>query len=99
MCINNKSKINDNYLKILRYAFNNNIYVGIATHDIKLLESIYLMIKELKIKPNQFEFQVLYGVPMYGWLERHIKNNYKVRIYLPYGPEWYEYSYDSKERK
>ena len=29
---------------------------------------------------------------MYGWLERHLKNNYKVRIYVPFGEDWYDYS-------
>ena len=39
-----------------------------------------------------FEFQVLYGVPMDGYLKKHKKNNYNVRIYVPYGKQWYEYS-------
>ena len=39
-----------------------------------------------------FEFQILYGVPMKGWIQRHLKNKFKVRVYLPYGPQWYEYS-------
>ena len=39
-----------------------------------------------------FEFQVLYGVPMSSWLKKHLKNNYKVRIYVPFGKDWYDYS-------
>ena len=41
---------------------------------------------------DKFEFQVLYGVPMSGWLERHLGNGYKVRIYVPFGKDWYDYS-------
>ena len=73
-------------------ANTNQNYIGIATHDLYLLEKIYNMIGKYNISSNNFEFQVLYGVPMKGWLKRHIKNNFKVRIYLPYGPQWYEYS-------
>lgn len=90
--IQDRKYINDNYLKILRYAFTVNNYVGIATHDIDLLKDIYALIEELDVPSTQFEFQVLYGVPMSGWLEKHLENGYKVRVYVPFGPDWYDYS-------
>ena len=90
--IKNRKHINENYLKILRHAFTANNYVGIATHDIDLLENIYSLIEELNVSSDRFEFQVLYGVPMSGWLEKHLENEYKVRVYVPFGPDWYDYS-------
>tara|TARA_B110001454_G_C12710010_1_gene430310 strand:+ start:417 stop:1316 length:900 start_codon:yes stop_codon:yes gene_type:complete len=90
--IHNPTEINDNYLKILRYAFENNIYVGIATHDTLLLSLIYKLIEELQPLKDTFEFQVLYGVPMKGWNEKHINNGYKIRVYVPFGDDWYKYS-------
>ena len=88
----NPNDINSNYLKIVEMAFKNKSYIGIATHDLYLIEKIYLLIKKYNVPKENFEFQVLYGVPMKGWLKKHLENNYKVRIYLPYGPQWYEYS-------
>ena len=85
-------KINKNYLKIVELAFKKNSYICFATHDLFLIEEIYKLIKKYNVSINRFEFQVLYGVPMKGWLQKHLKNNYKVRVYLPYGPQWYEYS-------
>ncbi|MBT5078422.1 MAG: proline dehydrogenase, partial [Candidatus Marinimicrobia bacterium] len=90
--IQDRKHINENYLKILRYAFTAENYVGIATHDIDLLKEIYSLIDELNVSPSRFEFQILYGVPMSGWLEKHLENKFKVRIYVPFGPDWYEYS-------
>jgi len=90
--IKNRKHINENYLKILRHAFTANNYVGIATHDIDLLKNIYSLIEELNVSSDRFEFQVLYGVPMSGWLEKHLENEYKVRVYVPFGPDWYDYS-------
>ena len=90
--IQDRNGINKNYLKILRHTFMVNNYVGIATHDINLLEEIYSLIKELNVPIDRFEFQVLYGVPMSGWLEKHLENGYKVRVYVPFGPNWYDYS-------
>jgi len=92
IAIQKRREINYNFLKLLRYAFDNNIYVAIATHNLELLKKIYNIIDELKIPTEKFEFQVLYGVPMSGWLEKHIENGYKVRVYVPYGKDWYAYS-------
>ena len=92
IAIQKRGEINYNFLKLLRYAFEKNIYVGIATHNLELLKKTYDIIDELKIPAEKFEFQVLYGVPMSGWLEKHIENGYKVRVYVPFGKDWYAYS-------
>ena len=92
IAIQDRKHINENYLRILRYAFTANNYVGIATHDIALLKNIYTLIEELNVSPDKFEFQILYGVPMSGWIEKHLENRYKVRVYVPFGPDWYNYS-------
>jgi len=83
----NPKDINLNYLKIVEMAFQNQSYIGLATHDLYLIDKIYKLIKKYKVPKENFEFQVLYGVPMKGWLKKHLNNNYKVRIYLPYGPQ------------
>ena len=89
---NDKQKINENYLRIAELAFKKEHYIGLATHDLGLTEQLYSLINKYNVPNSNFEFQVLYGVPMHGWLQKHLNNNYKVRIYLPYGPQWYEYS-------
>jgi len=88
----NYNEINENYLRIAELAFKNNSYIGLATHDLNLLKKIYELIDKYDVSNKNFEFQVLYGVPMKGWLQKHLDNNFKVRIYLPYGPQWYKYS-------
>ena len=89
---NDKQKINENYLRIAELDFKKEHYIGLATHDLGLTEQLYSLINKYNVPNSNFEFQVLYGVPMHGWLQKHLNNNYKVRIYLPYGPQWYEYS-------
>jgi len=92
IAIQRRKQINSNFLKLLRFAFEKRIYIGIATHDFELLEAAYSMIEELNVPSDAFEFQVLYGVPMSGWLKIHLKNNFKVRVYVPFGKDWYAYS-------
>ena len=90
--IQSRHDINNNFLKLLRFAFENNIYVCIATHDQFLIKESYKLIKDLKIPNDRFEFQVLFGVPVSGWLKKHLKHGYKVRVYVPFGRDWYDYS-------
>ena len=92
IALQNRDNINSNYLKLLRFSFENNIYVCIATHDQHLIKETYKIIGDLKIPNDRFEFQVLYGVPMSTWLKKHQKHGYRVRVYVPFGRDWYDYS-------
>lgn len=86
-----KQVIRDKYLEALRLILRNGNYVGIATHDDYLIENSYKMIKEMSIPKDKFEFQMLLGVKE----ELRYKINsdgYKVRVYVPFGKDWYAYS-------
>ena len=92
IAIKDPQSINTNYIELLKIAFNKDIYVGIATHDKKLIDKALEIIKKNGIDKNKFEFQMLYGVPMDKTTEYLLKKNYKIRIYVPYGRNWYDYS-------
>jgi proline dehydrogenase len=84
-------EVNEHYLKDLEYLLKNKVYVGIATHDRKLVEGAIKIIKENNIPEEQFEFQMLYGVT--PELRKEILDQgYKMRIYVPYGKDWFGYS-------
>ncbi len=86
-----KQAIRDNYVKVLECMLKNGNYVGIATHDKYLIDEAYRLIKENNVPKDKFEFQMLLGVR--SDLRDKIKNNgYKVRIYVPFGEDWYPYS-------
>ena len=46
----------------------------------------------MNIDKSMFEFQMLYGVPMEKYIKIISSYGYKIRIYVPFGPEWYSYS-------
>jgi proline dehydrogenase len=86
-----KDAIRKNYVKDLELMLKNGNYVGIATHDDYLLKEAYRLIKELNISRDKFEFQMLLGVK--EDLRNKINNDgYKIRIYVPFGKDWYAYS-------
>lgn len=86
-----KQEVRDNYLKLLDQLFKDGNYVGIATHDKPLIDAAYARIKEKNIPKERFEFQMLLGVR--EDLRDKINNDgYKIRIYVPFGKDWYAYS-------
>ena len=92
IAIKNPDKIRVNFLKMAKLMSEKKSYACYATHDQHLIDSLLDMIKKYNINSSTFEFQVLYGVPMNGRLEELLSLGYKVRIYVPYGPDWYDYS-------
>lgn len=86
-----KQEVRDNFLKILDQMFKDGNYVGIATHDKPLIDAAYTRIKEQNIPKDKFEFQMLLGVRE-DLRDKINADGYKIRIYVPYGKDWYAYS-------
>lgn len=86
-----KKAIRDNFMKCLELMLKNSNYVGIATHDKYLIDQSYEMIKDLNIPKDKFEFQMLLGVRE-DLRDKINKDGYKIRIYVPFGEDWYKYS-------
>ncbi len=86
-----KQKIRENYLETLNVILKSGNYVGIATHDEFLINEAYRMIKELNIPKDKFEFQMLLGVRE-DLRDKINADGYKIRIYVPFGEDWYAYS-------
>ena len=86
-----KEIVNDNFKYSLRKLLENNCYVGIATHDEKLVWHALKLIDELGLKPDQYEFQMLLGVD--HEMRRIIVNSgHRLRVYVPFGTQWFGYS-------
>lgn len=86
-----KRAIRDNFMKCLELMLKNGNYVGIATHDKYLIDKSYELIKALNIPKDMFEFQMLLGVRE-DLRDKINKDGYKIRIYVPFGEDWYKYS-------
>ena len=86
-----KQAVRDNFMKSLELMLKSGNYVGIATHDSYLIDKSYELIKELNIPKDKFEFQMLLGVRE-DLRDKINKDGYKIRIYVPFGEDWYKYS-------
>ena len=65
-------------------------YLGIATHDEKMIDASIAHVKQHNVPYENFEFQMLYGIRSRLQQQLH-DDGYKVRVYVPYGTQWYPY--------
>jgi proline dehydrogenase len=86
-----KEKIRENFKEMLQFMVESGYYPAIATHDKPLLDFAEELIKEKNLSTDEYEFQMLLGVTE-SLRSKLIENGHKVRIYIPYGEDWYGYS-------
>ena len=84
-------EIRDAFVRALEALLGGGSYVGIATHDDWLLDQGRRLVAEHGLEREQYEFQMLLGVrPELG--DVLVREGRRLRIYVPYGEHWYEYS-------
>ncbi len=86
-----KEIVNKNFQYTLEKLLTNHCYVGIATHDEKLVWHALMLIDRLKLKRDQYEFQMLLGVTE-ELREILVNAGHRLRVYVPYGKHWHAYS-------
>jgi proline dehydrogenase len=85
-----KADVDANFLKLSHMLLDSPIYHGLATHDEAIVEAAKAYAASQGINREKFEFQMLYGVRRD--LQRNlVRDGYKVRVYVPFGTEWYPY--------
>jgi proline dehydrogenase len=85
-----KRDVDQNYLKLMKLLLDKGTYPAIASHDETILGEAFRYARERKIPPENFEFQMLYGIRN-DLQQRIIDLGYHLRVYVPYGVAWYPY--------
>lgn len=85
-----KSDVDANYVKLSQLLLESPYYHGLATHDERMIDAAIEFAREKNIDPSRFEFQMLYGIKR-DLQRKLVREGYNVRVYVPFGPEWYPY--------
>lgn len=91
IAFNAYDEVREHYLDDLKYMFDHNMYVGIATHDKFLVDQASELIRERNLDKTKYEFQMLYGVTP-ELRSSIVKQGHKMRVYVPFGKDWFGYS-------
>ncbi len=86
-----KADVDKNFVRLTQALLTSNIYHGIATHDEAMIAAAKRFAQERRIDKSSFEFQMLYGVRRDLQRNTLVAEGYNVRVYVPFGSEWYPY--------
>lgn len=84
-------EVRASYVRALDVLLDGGCYVGIATHDEWLVEQGLRAVAERSLDPGKYEFQMLLGIRA-DLGDRLVGSGHRLRIYVPFGRQWYEYS-------
>ncbi len=78
------------YVRALKVLMAGDGYPMIATHDPRLVAITEDLARRLGRAKDSYEFQMLYGIRPHEQ-ERLAAQGQRMRVYVPYGDEWYGY--------
>jgi proline dehydrogenase len=85
-----KADVDGNFVRMMQVLLTSGFYHAIATHDPHMIGETIRWAAAKKISKDDFEFQMLYGVRT-DLQRRLVKDGYRIRIYIPYGRDWFPY--------
>jgi proline dehydrogenase len=85
-----KADVDRVYLEMSEALLKEGNYPAIATHDEKIINHVRTFAEKNNIGKERFEFQMLYGIRR-DLQDSLRKEGYNVRVYVPYGDQWYPY--------
>jgi proline dehydrogenase len=85
-----KKDVDASFVRLMQMLLPSGFYHGIATHDPAMIAATIRFAAAQQISKDDFEFQMLYGVRT-DLQRRLVKDGYRLRIYIPYGRDWFPY--------
>jgi proline dehydrogenase len=85
-----KQEVDAAFVRITELLLKDGVYPAIATHDEKMIAATNEIAGRLGLGKDTYEFQMLYGIRR-DLQTSLVARGYRVRIYTPYGREWFPY--------
>lgn len=90
LAFQSKSEVNDSFVRLLEILMESDAPLAVATHDGLMIDAAKRLMRETQGRQGPVEFQMLYGIRR-DLQARLVEEGYRMRIYVPYGNEWYPY--------
>ena len=88
IALTSKPEMKVKLLEQLEVLFKEGHYPEIGSHDKSVIEASINMAERLNIKKDQYEVQMLMGVPMQALQDDLIREGICVRLYVPFAEQW-----------
>ena len=90
VALQHKSDLDRTFVRLAHLLLDSGTYPAVATHDPDIIEAVRAYAIERGLAKDRFEFQMLYGIRR-DLQASLVTAGYRVRIYLPFGCEWFPY--------
>jgi proline dehydrogenase len=90
VALREREAINDAYEAQARRLMAAGVYPALATHDGRLIGRLARWAEAEGIGRDRYEFQMLHGIRR-DLQAQLLEHGYRVRVYVPYGTQWYPY--------
>jgi proline dehydrogenase len=90
VAIQEKPKVDENYVKVAKQIIKSGVFHGIATHDENIINEIKRWAIAEGVPKSAFEFQMLHGIRR-DLQQKLAAEGWGMRVYIPFGTEWYPY--------
>lgn len=90
LALQERAAIGDAFVALCGRLLEADAYPGVATHDPDMIRRVAAFARERGIGLDRYEFQLLHGVRR-DLARQCLADGHRVRIYVPYGTEWYPY--------
>jgi len=85
-----KKEVDESFVRLLEILIDSEAPLAVASHDHLMIDAAKRLMKENKGRQAPIEFQMLYGIRR-DLQARLVEQGYKMRVYVPYGSDWYPY--------
>jgi proline dehydrogenase len=85
-----KREVDESFARSFTTLWSRGHAIDVATHDPTLIEGVTRVVEKEPNGWSRMEFQMLYGIRR-DLQNRLAREGYPVRVYIPYGTEWYPY--------
>ena len=90
MAYQRKHDVNLSYVRCLKVLISSPCYPMVASHDPRLIAIAAELVRRNGRQRGSYEYQMLYGIRP-DEQRRLSARGEKMRVYVPYGDEWYGY--------
>jgi len=88
IALQSKPEMKKKLLHQVELLFKEGHYPEIGTHDETVMNEAIDIAEKLNMKKNQYEVQMLMGVPRQAFQDKLIQNGILVRLYVPFAEKW-----------
>ena len=85
-------EIRASFKRCARLLLDGGDHPAVATHDEELIQDALDHVRDAKLPPSRYEFQMLFGLRPRRW-DSLVAAGHSVRVYVPFGTHWLPYFY------